>query len=60
MPARHSLLETELLVVLAFPDDLAVELYAQRWEELIHRLEAFAKVHVIVSNGAATLEANSE
>jgi hypothetical protein len=28
-----------------------------RWEDLIRRLEAFGKVHVLVSNGAATLDA---
>jgi putative hemin transport protein len=50
----------EVEVVRAFPDDRAVELDAQRWEELIRRLEAFGKVQVIVSNGGATLEANGE
>jgi putative hemin transport protein len=50
----------EVEVVRAFPDDRAVELDAQRWEELIRRLEAFGKVHVLVSNGGATLEANGE
>jgi putative hemin transport protein len=50
----------EVEVVRAFPDDRAVELDAQRWEELIRRLEAFGKVHVIVSNGGATLEANGQ
>jgi putative hemin transport protein len=50
----------EVEVVRAFPDDRAVELDAQRWEELIRSLEAFGKVHVIVSNGAATLEAHGE
>ena len=50
----------EVEVVRAFPDDRAVELDAQRWEELIRSLEAFGKVHVIVSNGATTLEANGE
>jgi putative heme utilization carrier protein HutX len=48
----------EVDVVRAFPDDRAVGLEAERWEELIRRLESFGKVHVIVSNGAATLEAN--
>jgi putative hemin transport protein len=47
----------EVEVVRAFPDDRAVELDAQRWEQLIRRLEAFGMVHVIVSNGGATLEA---
>src|SRR5437588_1361216 len=50
----------EVEVVRAFPDDRAVELDAQRWEALIRRLEAFGKVHVIVSNGGATLEANGQ
>jgi len=50
----------EVEVVRAFPDDRAVELHAERWEELIRRLEAFGKVHVIVSNGGATLEANGQ
>ena len=50
----------EVEVVRAFPDDRAVELDAQLWEELIRRLEAFGKVQVIVSNGGATLEANGE
>jgi hypothetical protein len=48
----------EVEVVRAFPDDRAVELDAQCWEELIRRLEAFGKVHVLVSNGGATLEGN--
>ena len=50
----------EVEIVRAFPDDRAVELDAGRWEELIRRLEAFGKVHVIVSNGGATLEANGQ
>jgi putative hemin transport protein len=47
----------EVEVIRAFPDDRAVELDANRWEEVIRALEALGKVHVIVSNGAATLEA---
>jgi putative heme iron utilization protein len=39
---------------------LAEPLDAQRWEDLIRSLEAFGKVHVIVSNGAATPEANGQ
>jgi putative hemin transport protein len=50
----------EVEVVRAFPDDRAVELDAHRWEELIRCLEEFGMVHVIVSNGATTLEANGE
>ncbi len=47
----------EVEVVRAFPDDRALELDPARWEELIRGLEAFGKVHVLVSNGGATLEA---
>ena len=50
----------EAEVVRAFPDDRAVELDPARWEELSRSLEAFGQVHVIVSNGAATLEANGQ
>src|SRR5215469_10092751 len=50
----------EVEIVRAFPDDRAVELDARGWEDLIRRLEALGKVHVIVSNGAATLEANGQ
>jgi putative heme utilization carrier protein HutX len=48
----------EVEVVRAFPDGRAVELDPTRWEELIRCLEAFGQVHVIVSNGGATLEVN--
>src|SRR6266849_8535353 len=48
----------EVEIIRAFPDDRAVELDPNRWEELIRSLEAFGNVHVIVSNGGATLEAN--
>jgi putative heme utilization carrier protein HutX len=47
----------EAEVVRHLPDGRAVELDAGRWEELIRALEEFGKVHVIVSNGGATLEA---
>jgi putative hemin transport protein len=47
----------EVEIIRAFPDDRAVELDPARWEELIRGLEAFGTVHVIVSNGATTLEA---
>jgi putative hemin transport protein len=50
----------EVEIIRAFPDDRSVELDAQRWEELIRSLEPFGNVHVIVSSGAATLEANGE
>jgi putative hemin transport protein len=50
----------EVEVLRAFPDDRAIELDANRWDELIRCLEAFGQVHVIVSNGGATLEANGQ
>jgi putative hemin transport protein len=50
----------EVEIVRAFPDERAVELDSERWEELIRRFEAFGKVHVIVSNGAASLEAKGQ
>src|SRR5262245_42159426 len=53
-------LEVPEAEVIRVPDDRAVELDAVRWEQLIRSLEEFGKVHVIVSNGAATLEANGE
>ena len=34
----------------------AVELDATRWEELLRRFESLGQVHVIVTNGAVTLE----
>jgi putative heme iron utilization protein len=47
----------EVEVIRALPDNRAVELDIGRWEELIRSLETLGKVHVIVSNGGATLEA---
>ncbi len=47
----------EAEVIRALPDGRAVELDLTRWEEVIRGLEALGKVHVIVSNGGATLEA---
>jgi putative heme utilization carrier protein HutX len=47
----------ELAVIRALPESLVAELEAGRWEELLRGLEAFGQVHVIVTNGAATLEA---
>lgn len=50
----------EVEILRAWPDQQAVELDIGRWEELLRRLEPFGNVHVIVSNGAATLEANGQ
>ena len=46
----------EVEVIRCLPDGLAVELDASRWEELIRRFESLGSVHVIVTNGAVTLE----
>jgi putative heme iron utilization protein len=47
----------EVEIVRAMPDGRAVELDINRWEELIRSLEGLGTLHVIVTNGAATLEA---
>ena len=47
----------EAEVIRALPDGLSRELDSSRWEDLIRALEPLGKVHVIVSNGAATIEA---
>ncbi len=47
----------ELQVVRALvAEGLARELDAPRWEELLRSFESLGKVHVIVTNGAVTLE----
>ena len=47
-------------VVAAIPGGRAIELDVARWEELVRSFEALGKVHVICSNGAATLEAHGQ
>jgi putative heme iron utilization protein len=47
----------EVEVVRALPEGRAVELDVGRWEEIIRSFETLGQVHVIVSNGATTLEA---
>lgn len=47
----------EVEVLRAFPDNRAVELDVARWQELLQAFESLGTVHVIISNGAATLEA---
>jgi putative hemin transport protein len=47
----------EVDVIRALPEGRSVELDISRWEELIRSLETLGTVHVLVSNGAATLEA---
>ena len=44
-------------VIRALPAGRVTELDASRWEELLRGLEPLGKVHVIVTNGAVTLEA---
>ena len=46
----------EVEVIRALPNELSVELQAARSEELIRSFEPLGKVHVIVTNGAVTLE----
>jgi putative heme iron utilization protein len=50
----------EAEVIRALPEGRAVELDIARWEELIRSFEALGAVHVIVSNGAVTLEATGQ
>ena len=46
----------EVEVIRCLPDGRAVELDVARWEELIRGFAELGQVHVIVSNGGATLE----
>jgi putative heme iron utilization protein len=46
----------EVEVIRALPDGRAVELDASRWEELLRSFESLGRLHVIVSNGATTME----
>lgn len=48
---------SEMEVVRSLPDQRAVELDSSRWQELVRSFESLGKLHVIVSNGGATLEA---
>jgi len=43
-------------VVRAMPEELVEELDFARWEEIIRSFETLGDVHVIVTNGATTLE----
>jgi putative hemin transport protein len=47
----------EAEVVRALPNGRSVELDTGRWQEIIGSFEDLGQVHVIVSNGATTLEA---
>src|SRR5512134_105603 len=52
----HKLQITELEILRALEGDIAHELSFLRWEEIIRAFEALGNVHVIVSNGATTIE----
>lgn len=52
----RSLGVAEADVLRHLPEGRAVELDPARWEELIRSFEALGPVHVIVTNGGATLE----
>lgn len=52
----HKLRVSEVEIMQALEGDTALELDFSRWEEIIHAFEALGNVHVIVSNGAATIE----
>src|SRR4030088_3042641 len=60
MQIARDLAVPEVEVIRHLPDQRAVELDIERWQELIEAFEAFGKVHVIVTNGAATLESVGE
>ena len=47
---------SEMDVIRALPADQAVELDVRQWEPLIRAFEPLGRVHVIVTNGATTLE----
>jgi putative heme utilization carrier protein HutX len=50
----------EVEVIRCLPDGASTELDIGRWEELVRSFETLGKVHVILSSGAATLEAVGE
>ena len=50
----------EVEVIRSLEGDIARELDSGRWDEIIRSFEGLGNVHVIVSNGATTLEAFGE
>lgn len=50
----------EVEVLRAFPPERATELDIARWEALLRSLEVLGAVRVLVSNGAATMEADGQ
>jgi putative heme iron utilization protein len=56
MMLAHKLRIPEVEIMQALEGDTATELDFSRWEEIVRAFEALGNVHVIVSNGAATIE----
>lgn len=56
----HQLQVPEVDILRALVGDTAHELDFARWEELIRAFEPLGKVHVILSNGAATVEVHGQ
>jgi putative heme iron utilization protein len=52
----HKLHIPEVEIIRALEGDTAHELYSSRWEEIVRAFESLGDVHVIVSNGATTIE----
>ncbi len=52
----HQLRISEVEIMQALQGDAAYELDFSRWEEIIRAFESLGNVHVIVSNGATTIE----
>lgn len=50
----------EVEILRALEGDIAHELDASRWEEIIRAFEELGNVHVIVSNGATTIEVQGQ
>lgn len=50
----------EVEIIRAMPEGRATELDVSRWEEIVRGFEPLGSLHVIVSNGAATLEVEGE
>lgn len=60
MQLANELEVPEVQIIRVWPDNRSVELDVTRWQEIMERLPEFGKVHVIISNGAATVEVNGE
>lgn len=56
----HKLQIPEVEILQALEGDSARELDFSRWQEIIYAFEALGNVHVIVSNGAATIEVHGQ